>query len=82
MSKSSNGTLHVVFCDNGRVIAPHLPPFAKPPSLVARVKSIDHGDDMKGTNPVAVVHGRLCPRKKGCRWCAGLRDRIRSRTVR
>ena len=44
--------------------------------------SFSHGAPMEGANPVAVVHGRLCPRKQGCRWCTALRDRIRSRTVR
>jgi hypothetical protein len=82
MSKNGNGTLHVVFCDNEKAMAPHLPMFAKPPPFVARVASIEHGDNMKGTNPVAVVHGRLCRRKPGCAWCTGLRDRIRSRTIR
>lgn len=82
MSKSSNGTLHVVFYRLGP--GDPVPPWDHPnaPKSVVRLKTVDHGEDMVGTNPVAVVHGRLCSRKKGCQWCAGLRDRIRSRTIR
>jgi len=72
MSKSTNGNIQVVLYDID-------PPG---PECAARVEWISHGDDMVGTNPVAVTHGRLCSRKQGCRWCTSLRDRIRSRTVR
>lgn len=67
---TTNGrTLQAVFWDQGD---------GEPP----RVDKVSHGDDMTGTNPVAVTHGRLCSRKQGCQWCTSLRDRIRSRTVR
>lgn len=62
-------TIHVVFYDQVDGRPPH-------------AAKINHGDDMVGTNLVAIVHGRLCSRKHGCQWCTGLRDRIRSRTVR
>ncbi len=80
VSRSRNGAIHVVYCDikPTHLAAPHeLRPVVR--TSVARIL---HGNDMTGTNPVAVVSGRLCPRKKGCQWCAGLRDRIRSRTIR
>jgi hypothetical protein len=69
--------LHVVFCNDDGTPTTTAP-------FVTRVATVTHGDDLRGTNPVAVLHGRMCNRnrKPGCQWCTGLRDRIRSRTIR
>lgn len=68
MNKPTNGIIHAV---SYNAASGELLPMA-----------VKHGDDLHGTNPVAVVWGKLCPRKPGCQWCTGLRDKIRSRTVR
>lgn len=41
---------------------------------------IDHGGELQGLNPVAVVEGEV-HKAKDCPWCASLRKRCQSRRI-